>query len=599
MIQELWPPFDARLLLRRRKAYLRDLRQRAGLLPLRIAVLGGWTSEEVVNLLELFLLERGISPEFYQSDYNRYYEEAVLDPSSLEAFRPQIVYIHTASVNLRRYPPSSATESEFKAALRGEMERWEQIWSSLDSRLGCQLIQNNFDPVAGVLGNLDASSWGGRGHFVARMNIELAGHARANKRLLIHDLHGVATQLGRDQWAAPERWYSYKLVTTAQGSGALAYSLAALIGAVVGKSRKCLILDLDNTLWGGVIGDDGLEHIHLGRETPQGEAFTAFQEYCLELHRRGVLLAVCSKNEEEIARTGFQHPDSVLRLDHFAAICANWEPKSENIKAIAAQLNLGLDALVFVDDNPAERELIRAQLPEVAVPEVGSEVSRFADILNDGGYFEPVALSQEDLERGRLYATNAERHTMQARYADYGEYLQALEMTAEISPFRPAYLDRIAQLTNKTNQFNLTARRYNRAELEHMAADPQFLTFAGHLRDRFGDNGLVSVVIGRKDGRRLHLDLWLMSCRVLKRDMEAAMLDALVERASAAGIKEMIGYYQRTSKNDMVAEHYARLGFTRFAAEDPAGEASEWRLSLEEGYHPRNRYIRSEEISDV
>ena len=246
-----------------------------------------------------------------------------------------------------------------------------------------------------------------------------------------------------------------------------------------------------------------------------------------------MLLAVCSKNNEEIARQGFAHPDSVLRLEHFASFKANWEPKHENLLAIAQELNLGVDSFVFVDDNPAERTIVQAQLPAVAVPDVGSEVSQFAAVIERGRYFEPISLSGEDLARAALYQTNAARSSAEAKFANYGEYLDSLEMTAEIERFRPVYMERIAQLTNKTNQFNLTTRRYTLAEMEAIARDPQYIGLYGRLADKFGDNGLISVVLGRREGSMLHLDLWLMSCRVLKRDMELAMLDALAERAQA------------------------------------------------------------------
>ena len=350
------------------------------------------------------------------------------------------------------------------------------------------------------------------------------------------------------------------------------------------------MLDLDNTLWGGVIGDDGVDKIKIGRETPVAEAYTAFQEYCLSLQRRGILLAVCSKNNEEIARQGFEHPDSILKLEHFSAFKANWEPKHENILAIARELNLGVDSFVFVDDNPAERALVEAQIPSIAVPNVGSEVSQFAAIIEEGRYFEAISLSQEDLSRAALYRSNAERTSAEAKYANYGEYLDSLEMTAEIERFKPLYLERIAQLTNKTNQFNLTTRRYTLAEMEAIAQNPTYLGIYGKLSDRFGDNGLISIVLGRRENNLLHLDLWLMSCRVLKRDMEMAMLDAIAAHAKAMGVRELRGYYFPTKKNGMVSDHYEKLGFEQLSV-DPETSSSVWTLNLAD-YSPRSQHIR-------
>jgi FkbH-like protein len=362
-----------------------------------------------------------------------------------------------------------------------------------------------------------------------------------------------------------------------------------MVLAIYGRTRKCLILDLDNTLWGGVIGDDGPDQIKIGRETAEAEAFTAFQEYCLQLRSRGILLAVCSKNSEAIARQGFEHPDSVLLLDHFSCFKANWEPKHENIKAIASELNIGLNSLVFVDDNPAEREIVSAQLPDVAVPDVGSDVSRFISVLEDGRYFEPVRLSREDLKRAEQYRDNAQRATFQGSFQNYDEYLESLEMSAEVAAFKPVYLDRITQLISKTNQFNLTTRRYTRAQIETIAASPSYISLYGKLTDKFGDNGLISVIIGRKENGILHIDLWIMSCRVLKRGMETVMLDALVAECQVQGISEIRGYYIQTERNGLVAGHYADLGFKLSGGDD---EHQVFRLDLSQGYQPQNRYIK-------
>ena len=380
----------------------------------------------------------------------------------------------------------------------------------------------------------------------------------------------------------------------------LARSLNALVRATYGKSRKVLILDLDNTLWGGVIGDDGVDKIHIGRETPVAEAYTAFQEYCLSLRNRGILLAVCSKNNDDVARSGFEHPSSILKLEHISCFKANWDPKHENIAAIAAELNLGVDSFVFVDDNPAERAIVEAQLPSVAVPDVGSEVSRFADFLEKGRYFEPLSLSKEDLERAALYADNSQRAALEKKFANYGEYLDSLEMVAEIDAFKPVYLERIAQLTNKTNQFNLTTRRYSLAEMEAAANNPNLIGLYGKLADRFGDNGLISIVLGRKEGHQLHMDLWLMSCRVLKRDMEITMLDAVAERAVEKGIRTIVGYYLPTKKNGMVADFYQRLGFTLSNSTPPdlPEGSTVWTLDLA-GYKKKNQHIKVMEFANA
>ena len=577
-------------LLMKRRALRRGLAAKDGLRPLRIAVLGGSTTNEVVDLLELLLLEAGFRPDFWQSEYGRFYVDAVHDTAALELFKPDIVYVHTSVGNVQGFAPLEATEEDFANAVAAELSRFQAIWNSLEGKLGCVVIQNNFEfPQAAILGNLDVSLAGGHTRFVSELNREFAAAARARPRLLVQDVCSLSARLGLDSWFSGERYFSYKLVTTPEGSYALAQSLAALVRGLYGNARKVLVLDLDNTLWGGVIGDDGVDRIRIGRETAIAEAYTAFQEYCLSLRHRGLLLAVCSKNDEEVAKSGFEHPDSVLKLEHISSFKANWKPKHENILAIARELNLGADSFVFVDDNPAERAIVEAQVAGIAVPDIGSDVTRYVAAIEAGRYFEQPSFSNEDLERASLYQSNAARAGFEQKFADYGEYLDSLEMVAEIDAFRPLYLDRLTQLTNKTNQFNLTTRRYTLAEMEAVLSDPEAIGIYGRLTDRFGDNGLISVVLGRRKGQTLEIELWLMSCRVLKRDMEQAMLDALVERARAMGVHTLRGLYIPTKKNGMVKEHYLGLGFEK-VSETPDGSAV---YSLDvTAYTPRNTHIR-------
>lgn len=557
----------------KRKALKRRLSARQNLRPLRLAVLGGSTTNETVELLELWLLEAGFLPFIHQSEYGRFYVDAVHDTDALVEFKPDIVYVHTSAINIERFAPVGCSEREFDEQVQAELGRFREIWKSLEEKLGCLVIQNNFEfPPYAILGNLDAVVSGGHVRFITALNVEFAKAAAANPKLLLQDICCISARLGLDRWFDPERWFSYKIVTSPEGSSALAVSLAAIVRASYGQTRKVLVLDLDNTLWGGVIGDDGVDKIQIGKETPIAEAYTAFQEYCLSLRNRGILLAVCSKNTDEIARQGFEHPDSILKLEHISCFKANWDPKHENIAAIAKELNLGTDSFVFVDDNPAERAIVEAQVQGIAVPNVGSEVSKYAAIIEAGRYFEQISLSREDVERAALYQENTQRAVFETKFSDYGEYLDSLEMSAEIGAFRSVYLDRITQLTNKTNQFNLTTRRYTLAEIEAVLSDPDAIGIYGRLSDRFGDNGLISIVLGHRAGNVLEIDLWLMSCRVLKRDMEVAMLDALVEKARGIGIEKLHGHYIPSKKNAMVEGHYAALGFD-LVSRDEAGAA--------------------------
>ena len=423
-----------------------------------------------------------------------------------------------------------------------------------------------------------------------RLNAEFAKYARNHSRFLINDILYLSAQVGQAAWFRNNYWYNFHMALSPTATVALAQNVAAIVKSVYGKSKKCLVLDLDNTLWGGVIGDDGVQNLILGRDHPVGEAFLDFQRYVKSLQRRGIILAVCSKNDPENAKEGFSHPDSVLKLEDFSVFKANWDPKPDNIRAIAAELNIGLDSIVFVDDNPAERDFVTEQLPEVAVPNVGTDVSCFAEVLDHERYFEVDKVVQDDLNRSAYYSSNAQRSADRGKFSNYGEFLASLEMTAEIGPFLPVYLERITQLINKTNQFNLTTRRYTSAEVVAIAQDPAFLTLYGRLADKFGDNGLVSVLIGQVLDETLQVELWLMSCRVLKREMEFAMFDALVEQCQARGIRKIVGVYIPSKKNGMVAGHYESLGFR------PMNEASEgrelWSYDLPATYSPRTRYIR-------
>lgn len=580
-------------LLQKRKRFRRELLEAGGLLDLRVALLGGSTTSEVTDFLELYLLAKGFRPSFYQSEYGRFYEEAIHEPEKIQAFAPDFIYIHTHYRNVQRMPSSAMSPQQVDNLLASEVARYTQIWSSLQNAVGCQIIQNNFDPSPfNSLGSLDSVVTTGQNRFLLDLNREFSRAALADSRLVINDIHLQSAQLGLDNWFDWRRWYSYKIVTTPEGSSLIARSLATLIAAMRGKSKKCLVLDLDNTLWGGVIGDDGADHIQIGNETAVSEAYTAMQKYCLSLRERGVLLAVCSKNDEQAAKLGFDHPDSVLKLEHFSCFKANWEPKSVNIEQIARELNLGLDSFVFVDDNPAERAIVRAQLPQVSVPEVGAEVALYPFILQQERYFEVASLSAEDFKRAEAYTENAARLTQQAKFSDYGEYLDSLAMSAEIDSFQPVYLERITQLINKSNQFNLTTRRYTYSEIQKVAGSAEHICIYGRLRDTFGDNGLVSVIIGTIRDQELVIDLWIMSCRVLKREMELAMLDGLATRAQAAGLKTLTGRYIRSDRNSMVKDHYSQLGFE--PVEGNTEEHSEWRLHLAT-YQLRTRHILIEQ----
>lgn len=584
-------PTSTAEILRQRHALRRELIEQANLIPARIAILGGSTTSEIKSMLELALLALGIKPAFYESGYNRYYEDVLANNPELWNFKPDVVFIHTTWHNVSEFPGLLETEAEVEDRVRGEMVRFESLWKKIHSQLGALIIQNNFDlPRLRPLGNLEASETYCRVNFLLRLNAEFAAYARKHSRFLINDILYLCAQVGVAAWHEHSYWYNFHMALSPTATVALARNLAAIVKSAYGKSKKCLVLDLDNTLWGGVIGDDGLQNLILGRDHPVGEAYLDFQKYVKDLQRRGIILAVCSKNDPENAKEGFTHPDSVLKLEDFATFKANWDPKPDNIREVAKELNIGLDSLVFVDDNPAERAFVAEQLPEVAVPDVGSDVSRFAEVIEQEHYFEVEKVVQEDISRAAYYTSNIQRSDSLATFSNYGEYLASLDMRTEIGSFVPVYLERIAQLINKTNQFNLTTRRYTSAEVEMMSHDSGFVTLYGRLADKFGDNGLVSVLIGRITQKTLEIDLWLMSCRVLNREMELAMFDALVEECQGRGIREIVGVYIPSKKNRMVAGHYASLGFTRVEENSDGREI--WGYDVPETYSPKTRHIR-------
>ena len=453
------------------------------------------------------------------------------------------------------------------------------------------MIQNNFEyPYFRLMGNQDGADVHGRTFYVNEMNRRFAAYAQGHPNFFLNDINYQSAVYGLDEWSAPEYWHMYKYSLCLKAIPWLAHNVANIVKSIFGKNKKSLVLDLDNTLWGGIVGDDGPENLEIGQETNMGQVFAEFQSYVKLLKDYGVMLNVASKNEEENALAGLNHPAGVLRPDDFLLIKANWEPKSINIEQIAKQLNILPDSLVFADDNPAEREIVRQQTAGVTAPEIGRPED-YIRVLDRGGYFEVTSLSDDDRKRNEMYQANLKREQQQASFADYAEYLRSLEMRGVIRAFEPVYMGRIAQLTNKSNQFNLTTQRFTQAQIEQMAADKKYITLYGKLEDKFGDNGVVSVVIAEKDGTSAHIRLWLMSCRVLKRDMELAMLDGLAGRCLSEGIETLYGYYYPTAKNNMVREFYGQLGFEKLA-EDKEGN-TEWKLSLA-GYENKNHVIEVE-----
>jgi FkbH-like protein len=534
----------------------------------RLGVLASATYDLINEGLAAAAARHGVALDLVTADYDQVMQEA-LDPTSrinTEPVDAVLLAVDHRWLGLDRPALGDA------GAVARAMERLATVAEALKAPV---ILQTLPAPPQALFGSYDRRVRGAVRSLVDEANRAVVGLADASGGYLL-DVASLAERIGLDQWFDPVHWLAHKLPFAPACNAAYADLLGRLLGAIRGKGRKCLVLDLDNTCWGGVIGDDGLEGIKVGQGSATGEAFLAVQQMATELHGRGVVLAVCSKNDEDAARRPFrEHPDMLLKESHLAVFQANWDDKASNLEAIAAALNIGLDALVLLDDNPAERAQVRAALPMVAAPELPNDPAWYPWILSAAGYFEAVAFSDEDRLRASSYASDAGRAEVKANARDLGDYLASLAMTLELKPFDEHGRHRIAQLINKTNQFNLTTRRYTEAEVAAAQADPDVFTLQARLSDRFGDLGMIGVIIARplveEDDLAWEIDTWLMSCRVLGRRVEEGMLAALVQAARAAGAGRLIGVYRPTAKNGMVADFYPRLGLDP-AADGPAGE---------------------------
>jgi len=582
-------PLDSTNILRKKKSLKKELlSQNKNLIEKNIAILGGSTTAEIKNILELFLLNTGTKPNFYESDYNKYYEDALFGNEQLDTFDPDVIYIHTTNLNITKYLSVDNTNDDINTLIETEIERYKSVWKAL-AKFNCAIIQNNFDfPIDRSLGNLDFYDIHGKTYFINQLNRLFAKSAREIKNLYINDINYLSSYIGLKNWFDKSLWYQAKYAVSMHAIPELAFNLSKIISSIFGKTKKCLVLDLDNTCWGGVIGDDGLDGIHIGTETAIAESYTAFQKYAKELKDRGVTLAVCSKNDFANAKEGFTHPDSVLSFNDFTSFKANWDPKHQNILDIAREINIGNDSLVFIDDNPVERDIVLSQVPSVSVPNVSSDVIHFIDHIDRNGFFEPITLSADDINRNKYHEDNKKRTNEEATFESYDDFLVSLNMIAEIKTFSSIYLDRITQLTNKTNQFNLTTKRYTVGDIENIKANDDYIKIYGKLTDKYGENGLIAITIGRLEENLCHIDLWLMSCRVLKRDMEFAMLDELVQQCKKKGVINIIGYYYKSPKNNMVADLYKRFGFTKIHGDD---KDTVWKLDIE-NYANKNKFIK-------
>lgn len=559
----------------------------------RLAVLGSYTTAQFTGMLRLAALRLGIALELYEADYAQYRQE-ILDPSSgLYAFAPDFIVLalHAGEIALPEHSRSPADDMQI------ELDRWQSLWQALASRCSARLIMHNFAlPVESPMGHLASRLPGSRRSMMQALNAQLGEAAGGDVSIV--DCERLSALYGKQRWFDDRYWHLSRQAVALDALPMLARHTAAVLGADLGLGRKCLVLDLDNTLWGGVIGEDGLSGIKLGAG-PEGEAFVAFQQYILQLKQRGVILAVCSKNNQADAREPFeQHPDMALKLDDIAMFVANWKPKSENIAHIAATLNIGLDALAFVDDNPAEREVIRQMLPEVEVITLPADPTGYVRALAGSLCFESSSFTEEDAKKTEQYRARAEIARLEGESESLEDFYESLRMKAVIAPFDALHLPRIVQLIGKTNQFNLTTRRHTMPQVQAFMNDHECVHLYLKLRDRFTDHGLVGLLIAKKVEDVLDIDTLLMSCRVIGRTAEHAMLARLCEEAQRLGCTAIGGTYIPTAKNAMVERFFADLGFEPDRAGGPAEGETRWIYDLAARRAVESRFIEVTSIDE-
>lgn len=573
----------------------RDL---APLIPFRLGVLGTGTLDLITPALVASAARHGVALDCVLGGYDQALQDAISADSAINAARPQAVLIALDHHSL----PLSAVPGDRQAAetmVNDALGLIGTLRAAIRQHSGAAcIVQTVAKPAETLFGSLDRSLPGTLSWMVETLNRRIADMVHGSGDLIL-DIAGTAELVGLAEWHSPGEWNLARLPFAHAYAPLYADHVARLLGALCGKARKCLILDLDNTVWGGVIGDDGLKGINIAQGDAVGEAHRDVQKLALQLRERGIVLAVSSKNTDGIARLPFrEHPDMLLKEDHIAVFQANWNDKAANIRAIAETLNLGLDAMVFLDDNPAERDLVRGMLPEVAVPELPDDPALFARTLAAGGYFEAVGFSAEDRARSNMYQENARRVEALRQSGDMESYLRSLDMAIAFAPFDALGRARIAQLVNKTNQFNLTGRRYTEAEIAGLEAEPDIFTLQARLTDRFGDNGMISVVICRPaEPACWEIDTWLMSCRVLGRRVETMVLREILLHARQHGITRLRGLWHPTPKNGLVREHYAKLGFQHL--QDQADGTVLWELGTDATVPPGPLTVRRSGFADI
>jgi FkbH-like protein len=531
------------------------------LAPFKLAITSNATMDFVADHLPAAAARHGVAIEIALAEFDVVMQEA-LDPSSMTNSSDADAVL--VAVDHRWLGLTPLTTEDSLAEVDNAIARLCEAAKRFKANgAAVPILPLLATPATSLFGSLDRRVSGSLASKIARVNEAILAFAQAEGAYVL-DVEAMARTCGALEWFDPVAWNAQKQPFAAAFNAFYADRLGALLGAIRGKARKCLVLDLDNTLWGGAVGDEGLAGIVLGNGSAAGEAFLGVQNAAKALKERGVILAVSSKNHDDVARSVFrEHPEMLLKETDIAIFQANWTDKASNLEAIANALSIGIESLVLLDDNPAERAQVRAALPMVGVPELPPDPAWFGHVLLASGYFEAVSFNSDDVIRAASYAENAQRAEVMAKSRDLGDYLSSLEMRLSLGPFNASNRARVTQLVNKSNQFNLTTRRLTESEVEGMEADPSVITVQARLSDRFGDMGLISVVTCAVDGEEAEVTDWLMSCRVLGRKVEEAIYDILLRDLDRRGVKRLRARYLPTKKNNMVSEHFDRLGMNR------------------------------------
>lgn len=530
---------------------------------IKAAILGDTATQLLVTALKGTAVNKGMNLNIYEAEYDQIFSEIIDDNSELYKFSPSYTIIYMSSEKL--YDAFCKTPlNERHSFADNIIEKMKSQWEKINSVIKTRIMQFNFcendDRIFGSFGNKTETSYIFQ---LRKLNFMLMEAAVTNKNLYVIDMSGIQNVYGRNFVFSEKYYYSARLAVSFDALPMIADEIVNEISALSGKIKKCIVLDLDNTLWGGVIGDDGINNIQIG-ELGAGRAFSDFQKWLKQLKNRGILLAVCSKNNEDIAKEPFEkHPEMILRLDDFAIFVANWNDKASNIRYIQQTLNIGMDSMVFIDDNSFERNLVKDMIPEITVPEMPEDPSLYLKFLKNENLFETASYSSEDSGRTKQYQAEAKRIQLQNSFGSIDDYLASLEMVGEAAPFDEFNIPRISQLTQRSNQFNLRTVRYTESEIAEIAKSDKYITLYFTLKDKFGDHGVISVVILEKQNDSLFVDTWLMSCRVLKRTVEEFIINTIVRTASDNGFNKIRGEYIPTPKNKMVADIYEKLGFLR------------------------------------